>query len=66
MWSGLGDGTGNLTGRADTLPASGRAVFSQQRRLRVMLPNVTGAPAACVEQFGSRGISRSLPGDGEQ
>lgn len=42
QWGGLGDGTGNLTGRHVTVSATGRAARGRQRELELWLPAADG------------------------
>lgn len=41
-WEGLGDGTGNLTGRRVTISATGRATYGRQREIELWLPAADG------------------------
>lgn len=49
VWTGLGDGFGNLTGRRVTVSSVGRAVGHQQRSLRLWLPAADGSLAEAAE-----------------
>lgn len=76
-WSGLGDGTGHLTGRRVTIAADGRGAAGRERAARLWLPAADGAvrewaadtdapmrPA--VDVAGQRfGVSAEIRGGGE-
>lgn len=51
-WEGLGDGTGNLTGRHVTIDATGRATHGQRRELDLWLPTADGGIGAEEEEDG--------------
>lgn len=42
QWSGLGDGTGNLTGRRVTITATGRVTRGHEREVKLWLPAMDG------------------------
>lgn len=46
-WEGLGDGTGNLTGRHVTVSTTGRATRGRQRELQLWLP----APDGTIREY---------------
>lgn len=76
-WSGLGDGTGHLTGRRVTIAADGRGAAGRERTARLWMPAADGAvrewvadadapirPAA--DAAGQRfGVSAEIRDDGE-
>jgi hypothetical protein len=49
-WSGLGDGTGNLTRRRVTVVAEGRALRGRTRQADLMLPAADGSLAVPAQQ----------------
>lgn len=55
QWGGLGDGTGNLTGRRVTIVAGGRGANGQQREVDVMLPAADGSLRTAAEGSGAFG-----------
>lgn len=56
VWGGLGQGTGNLTGRRVAVVAGGRRAGGQEREVDVMLPDGDGALRPAVQEPGSIGV----------
>jgi hypothetical protein len=50
QWNGLGDGTGNLTGRHVTITATGRVTRGRQREVQVWLPARDGTVGEYVSE----------------
>lgn len=59
-WSGLGDGTGHLTGRRVTIAAAGRGAAGRERTARLWLPAADGAVREWVGEAGG------VAGDGAE
>lgn len=60
-WEGVGDGTGNLTGRHVTINATGRAVHGQHRELELWLPASDGGIGDIGGIGGIGGIGEHVP-----
>ncbi|MEY9860484.1 hypothetical protein ABH935_006121 [Catenulispora sp. GAS73] len=58
-WSGLGDGTGHLTGRRVAITAAGRGAAGRERTARLWLPAADGA----VREWAAETDAPGLPGD---
>ena len=60
-WSGLGEGTGHLTGRRVTITAAGRGAAGRERTARLWLPAADGA----VREWAAGADAPGLPGRSE-
>ena len=61
-WSGLGDGTGHLTGRRATVTADGRGAAGRERTARLWLPAADGA----VREWAAETDAPIQPADGAE
>ena len=67
VWSGLGSGTGHLTGRRVTVVAGGRGANGREREVDVMLPAGDGTLRAGTQESGEFGeFDLGVPEVGEQ
>ncbi len=65
-WQGLGQGWGHLRNRLVTIEVAGRRAADRSRRVDLLLPGPTGAPAAAPDRssISARGVSGdSVSGD---
>ena len=61
-WNGLGQGWGHLQSRLVTVEVAGRRAADRTRRIDLLLPGPTGAPAAATVAAGSAGADADAGG----